>query len=61
MTGADADEPDGERDAVTGTPIGSSEGRREAITGDDTSGQETAIPYPADGVSPDRGSSAPRD
>lgn len=50
-----------ERPAVTGAPIGGADKRREAVTGDDTAGEADGSAYPADGVSPDRGSSAPRD
>ena len=50
-----------DRPAVTGAPLGG-ESRKEAITGDD-SGPDPhgGNAYPADEVSPDRGSSAPRD
>lgn len=52
---AGSDDPD--RPAVTGKPEGSA--RNEAVTGDDA--PPGATPYPSDGVSPDRGSSAPRE
>ncbi|WP_374294967.1 hypothetical protein [Sphingomonas sp.] len=53
---------DGER-AVTGAPIGSSAGSQEALTGDDrgpgvVGGTDD---YPADGSTPARGDSVPRD